>query len=422
IEEHLVARAKEQQLDAMQAARTEAEAERQRQHDLFLAQLRQSEERLRLIVDTSDTGTWEMDPGTGSLVADDCFRSLFGLSIDEPFDLARCLAIIHPDDSDWVAQKVAEALAGEDGGRYHIDYRTVPVPGEEPRWIESRGQAFFAPDGQARRFVGTGIDVTLRKRVDQERERLVEELTRSNQALDQFAHVASHDLRAPLRGLANLATWIEEDLGEVVTDEARERFELMRGRVGHLDRMITGLLDFATAGRTQAEPEAIDSRTLLTQVVELLAPPAHLTLTLGEPMPTFVTERLPLQQVLMNLLGNAIKYTPQADATLRVDATGEGSFVHFTITDNGPGIDPRDHERIWGIFQKLRSRKEVEGSGIGLAVVKKVVESRGGRVWVESTLGHGATYHVLWPRQTGRREGHFSPGLGEGIGPKDDVS
>ncbi|RYE94383.1 MAG: PAS domain-containing sensor histidine kinase, partial [Myxococcales bacterium] len=232
---------------------------------------------------------------------------------------------------------VQRALAGE--------LVTVEQPGVPYRHGGTRDVKFTLiprhdEAGQVEGYVTLLEDITERHQLEREREALVEELTRSNQALDQFAHVASHDLKAPLRGIGNLAQWIEDDLGDAVTDDAREKLNLMRGRVRHLERMITSILDFATAGRRKAKPEPIDLSTLLTGVVELLAPPEHIAITIGDDLPALEAERAPLQQVFMNLLGNAVKHTQQPGASVRVDAADEGPSVHFTVADNGPGIAP----------------------------------------------------------------------------------
>jgi signal transduction histidine kinase len=135
-------------------------------------------------------------------------------------------------------------------------------------------------------------------------------------------------------------------------------------------------------------------------VIQLLAPPAGITIQVQEPLPTLETERVPLQQVFMNLTGNAVKYAgaTRADAVIQIDWREVGDAFEFAVSDNGPGIDPEYHERIWGVFQTLESRDVVEGTGIGLSVVKKIVESRGGSVSVESMPGHGAAFRFTWPK------------------------
>ena len=361
--------------------------------------LRASEAVQQRILESSGAGLWELDFATGAIAADARMVELMGLPPGGTFDLASGLnEQVVPEDRERVGAAVAAAMAGENDGRYLVEFRTGGRDGVPLRWVESRARVTFDAAGKARSLGGAMIDITERKRSESERERLVEELTRSNTALDQFAHVASHDLRAPLRGIGNLATWIEDDLGDALTDDVRDKLGLMRGRVRHLETMITGILDFATAGRNQTETEPVDIARLVGDVIGLLAPPEQTVIAVVEPMPSLTTERVALQQVVMNLLGNAIKHAQGDHATIRLEARDEGDFVHLTVRDNGPGIDPKDHERIWGLFQKGPSRTKVEGSGIGLAVVKKTVESRGGRVWVESSPGQGATFHVLWAR------------------------
>jgi chemotaxis family two-component system sensor kinase Cph1 len=229
-----------------------------------------------------------------------------------------------------------------------------------------------------------------------ERERLVRLLAKSNADLDQFAYVASHDLKAPLRGIANLSQWIEEDLGDSLSGESLEHMRLLRGRVDRLEGLINGILDYSRAGKRVAI-ERIDLKVLVTELIELIEPPPHVTIKVVEPMPMLEAERVPLIQVLMNLISNAIKHGKPEGTRITIEAAEEGAFVRIAVTDDGPGIAKEYHERIWGIFQTLRGRDEIEGTGIGLSIVRKIVEARGGRAWLESDEGHGATFFVEWP-------------------------
>jgi PAS domain S-box-containing protein len=216
--------------------------------------------------------------------------------------------------------------------------------------------------------------------------------------LDQFAYVASHDLKAPLRGIANLAQWIHDDLGEHLGTESAEHMRLLQGRVRRMEALIDGILAYSRAGRAPSRPELVDVDQLVHDVVELLAPGESVTTELPAGMPTVESERVPLQQVFMNLIGNAVKFTRAArpDPVVRVTWRDNGDAYEFSVSDNGPGIAPEYHERIWAIFQTLEARDKVEGTGIGLSVVKKIVEARGGRVWLESSAGAGATFHFTW--------------------------
>lgn len=247
-------------------------------------------------------------------------------------------------------------------------------------------------------FIGVLRDITERKKADTEREQLIAALARSNQELDQFAYVTSHDLKAPLRGIANLSQWIEEDLGETLAGDNKSQMELLRGRVHRMEALIDGILQYSRVGRARARPEPVDTGTLVAEVVELLAAPAEVSVEVMPGMPVVNVERVPLQQVFLNLVGNAIKHTGRSNPAIEVRAVDDGEMIQFSVSDNGQGIAPQYHERIFGIFQTLEARDKVEGTGIGLSVVKKMVELKGGRVWVESDLGQGATFYFTWPK------------------------
>lgn len=247
-------------------------------------------------------------------------------------------------------------------------------------------------------FTGVLRDITHRKQQEAEREQLIKALARSNQELDQFAYVASHDLKAPLRGIANLSQWIEEDLGDSLTGDNKEQMALLRGRVHRMEALIDGILQYSRAGRAKAKPETIETGVLVKDVIELMAPPREIAVTVAPDMPSVKAEKIPLQQVFMNLLGNAIKHAGAESPCISIGWEDAGPFYEFTVRDNGQGIAPQYHERIFGIFQTLEARDKVEGTGIGLSVVQKIVEAKGGRVWVESDVGKGARFRFLWPK------------------------
>jgi light-regulated signal transduction histidine kinase (bacteriophytochrome) len=223
-------------------------------------------------------------------------------------------------------------------------------------------------------------------------------LEQSNRELDQFAYVASHDLKAPLRGIANLAQWIEEDLGDRLTDESCEHMRLLKVRVHRMESLIDGILSYSRAGRVREKLEPVDVAALLDETIELLAVPPGAAVAAEPPMPVVSAERIPLQQVFMNLIGNAIKYGARPDLRVTVRASDEGDFVRFAVEDNGPGIARQFHDKVWQIFQTLAPRDKVEGTGIGLSVVRKLVETRGGRAWLESQVGQGACFYFTWPK------------------------
>lgn len=233
-------------------------------------------------------------------------------------------------------------------------------------------------------------------------QRLIRALEVTNRELDQFAYVTSHDLRAPLRGIGSLAEWIEEDLGSLLTPDARRKLDLLRGRVRRMEALIQGILDFSRVSRSLGKRVDVDVKKLLAEVTELLAPKPPAVVTAEGELPIVCTEPVALQQVLLNLVGNGLKHAGRADAEVRVAAHERGDTWEFHVTDNGPGIAPQYQTRVWGIFQTLEARDRVESTGIGLAIVKKIVEGRGGRVWIESAEGHGATFCFTWPKRDER--------------------
>jgi signal transduction histidine kinase len=233
-------------------------------------------------------------------------------------------------------------------------------------------------------------------RLFQEARTLIAALEKSNRELDQFAYVASHDLKAPLRGIANLSQWIEDDLGERLDEQTRTHLHLLRGRVIRLENLIGGILAYSRAGRDAAELGTVDVAAMVGEVWELLAPPPAARLELATPLPVLRTWRVELQQILLNLIGNAIKHNAERELLIEVGAHRDGRHWRFFVADNGIGIAPEFTDKIWGLFQTLERRDKIESTGIGLSVIRKIVERHGGTAWVESELGRGATFSFTW--------------------------
>ena len=273
----------------------------------------------------------------------------------------------------------------------------------ERHWFTLRGTRF--PGEGPPRVIVSHEDITARREAEEALHRRVEELDamtrtleRRNAELDQFAYVTSHDLRAPLRGIANLSRWIEEDLEEAIPPEVAGQFDLLRGRVSRMEAMIEGILQYSRIGRTEIAPEAVDVKALLTEVIDLLAPPPGIAITLDDDIPMLHTQQLALQQVFQNLLSNGVKHHDKADGHIHVSVRCHGRWHEFAVADDGPGIAPKYHDRIWMLFQTLEAQDKVENTGVGLALVKKIVEGQGGMVGVTSEEGKGARFYFTWPQ------------------------
>lgn len=298
---------------------------------------------------------------------------------------------------------------GEPPGELAVaSFLAVPVIGRSGRTIGALAFGHPRPGmftaETARLIAGVAATAAIamdNARLFQEARDLIAALESSNRELDQFAYVASHDLKAPLRGIANLAQWIEDDLGDRLDGQIRDHLHLLRGRVVRLENLIGGVLAYSRAGRDRSEQASVDVAALVAEVWELLAPPMTARLDIATPLPQLWTSRVQLQQVLLNLIGNAVKYNPDRELQITVAARRNGRRWEFSVADNGVGIAPELADKIWGLFQTLERRDKVESTGIGLAVVRKIVESHGGKAWVESEPGRGATFRFTWSADTG---------------------
>ena len=225
------------------------------------------------------------------------------------------------------------------------------------------------------------------------------EAERHAEELEQFAYVTSHDLKAPLRGIANLAAWLKEDLGDKLTEDTREQLDLLHDRVQRMYALIEGLLDYSRIGKAAHPMESVDTDELLAEVIDSLSPPDGFTIDVAANMPNLYTDRLHLYQVFSNLIGNSIKHGRMPQGKTEVTVRNLGEYYLFAVADNGPGIAPEYHEKVFMMFQTLTVNDYDSNTGIGLALVKKIVHEHGGSIKLESEEGHGTTFWFSWPRR-----------------------
>ena len=238
------------------------------------------------------------------------------------------------------------------------------------------------------------LNETLEQRVAQ---RTVEARRRAEE-LEQFAYVTSHDLKAPLRGIANLADWLREDLQENLSTDAVEQFALLQDRVGRMQALIEGLLEYSKVGRVQGAAVTVVTESLLKEVVDMLSLPEHAVVDIASDMPVLTTDELRLSQVFSNLIGNAVKHHMGGRINIWVSVREAEKFYEFSVADNGPGIAPQYHAKVFKMFQTLTPRDLGDDSGIGLALVKKIVEEQGGSVTLEAEEGTGSIFRFTWPK------------------------
>ncbi|MFQ6371565.1 CHASE domain-containing protein [Shewanella sp. YIC-542] len=240
-------------------------------------------------------------------------------------------------------------------------------------------------------------DISSRKQIEQEKARHTAELERINSELDSFAYIASHDLKSPLRGIEQLSDWLHEDLAENASPKVQQYLRLIRSRVQRMERLLEGLLTYSRIGRIDAQLVKTDSAQLVQEVFALVNLQPEYQLQIQSALPEFVTARVPLELVFRNLFSNALKHHDRDKGVISVSCCELKAQYCFCVEDDGPGIPAQFHEKVFAIFQTLRPRDEVEGSGLGLSLVKKCVENFGGRIWLESE-GRGCRFCFTWPK------------------------
>ena len=366
--------------------------------------LRESEERFRSTFENAAVGIAHVGLDGAWLRVNRRLSEIVGYTRDEL--LARTFQdITHPDDLGADLALFERLLAGEIG-HYQMEKRYVHRDGRAV-WINLTVSVARDADGWATHAISVVEDVSDKKAAEAElvalnavlEERVADrtaELARSNDELDRFAYVASHDLKAPIRAIDSLAAWIEEDAADALPGASSEHLRLLRGRAARMEGLLDGLLAYSRAGRGEAAAEPVDVAALVAEAVETVTPPQGFDVRVEGDPPAVETARAPLALVVRNLVGNAIKHHDRPDGRVTVAARVEGGRLSVEVADDGPGIAPEYQGRVFEMFQTLRPRDEVEGSGMGLAIVKKTVEARGGEISVAST-GRGTTFRVLWP-------------------------
>ncbi|QDT08920.1 sensor histidine kinase [Planctomycetes bacterium K23_9] len=238
----------------------------------------------------------------------------------------------------------------------------------------------------------------------------------TNQELDNFAYIASHDLKSPLRGINHLAQWVQEDCGDQLPEESQLHLQQMQERVIKMEMLLNELLEYSRAGRIDAIPEVVDTHQIVHSIVSLIEVPRGIRIEAMPPSVEFYTSKTPLNQVLLNLITNGVKYIDrESGGEIKVRADRVGDWMHFEVSDNGPGIEPKFHKKVFEMYQRVTNAK-VEGTGMGLAIVKKQVERLGGEISLKSKLGQGAVFSFTWP--CSNPADVEIPGSADAIGPE----
>jgi PAS domain S-box-containing protein len=353
-----------------------------------------NEERLKLTTTSLNIGIFDWDVENNNLIWDESMYRLFGVNESDFSGAYEAFEnTLDTVELERVNGEVAHSL--ETGEKFNTSFRVKKSDGEF-KYIKADATVFME-NGVAKRMVGINYDVTEQKEWENKLKEHTENLEKINAELDQFAYVVSHDLKAPLRAINNLSTWIEEDLEGKLDDDTQNQFNLLRGRVHRMEGLINGILEYSRAGRIKANNQQIETKKVVEDLCDTLKTSDKVSFEVKGTYPDLYTERVALEQVLSNLISNAIKYNDKEQAHVAVSCTPKDGFVEFSVSDNGPGIKEDYFDKIFVIFQTLQARDQFESTGVGLAIVKKIIEDKGGKIWLESELGKGTTFYFTWP-------------------------
>ncbi|MBT4510959.1 MAG: HAMP domain-containing protein [Chloroflexi bacterium] len=241
-------------------------------------------------------------------------------------------------------------------------------------------------------------EIAERKRAEEGQTELLDQLEKANRELTDFAYIASHDLKAPLRAITSLAEWLSNDYREILDEWGQQQLDLLQNRTRRMDSLVDGILQYSRLGRSKEDAEEADLDIMVSEVVDAIDPPENIEVRVATELPTIVCEKIRIQQIFQNLLSNAVKYMDKPRGTVIIGCAEVDAHWKFSVTDNGPGIEEKYYDKIFQIFQTLIPRDEVESTGIGLSIVKRIVEAHGGEVWVESVVGEGSTFFFTLPK------------------------
>lgn len=287
---------------------------------------------------------------------------------------------------DW--ERICQSLKTE---KELIFRRLQKLKNQEPRLMESVLNKIIINDKIY--IIGVSRDITARQEAEKEKEELIEKLRAMNEELEDFAHIVSHDLKAPLRGIKTIGGWLLMDHLNNLDEDGKELVQLLNRRVERMYNLIEGILQYSRVGHNNSETKILDIKQVINELIDDLEKPAHFSINITSDLPIIANDSTQIRQVFQNFITNAIKYNDKEKGLIEISCKDLETHWEFCISDNGPGIQPKYHEKIFQIFQTLQKRDDFESTGIGLTIVSKIIKNNFGEIRIDSAQGKGAKFY-----------------------------
>ncbi|GAB5563737.1 MAG: hypothetical protein Wins2KO_08000 [Winogradskyella sp.] len=346
-------------------------------------------ERLKYlgIVSNMNLGLVEVNNDDEILLVNQSFEEMSGYSQDELVG-RKGSTLLKADDEDNIIEIESEKRLQGVSNSYEFKAKTKD--GEEKYWLVS-GAPNFDIDGNVIGSIGIHLDITELKNLEKQKEELLKKLEKSNDELHEYAHIVSHDLKSPLRSIDALVTWLKEDNVGVLNETSLQNIDHIQSTLEKMEQLITDILHYSSAGSDTSENTPVNIATLVGDLLGMLYIPDNIEIKVLNDLPVVLGDKTKLQQVFQNLLSNAIKFNDKATGLIQIDVEEFLTHYQFSISDNGMGIEPKFHEKIFKVFHSLNKRKD--STGIGLSIVKKIVNLHGGEIWLESRPNEGTKFY-----------------------------
>jgi PAS domain S-box-containing protein len=352
-------------------------------------------EKYSNIIANMNMGLLEVDKNDIIQLANQSFSEMSGFTMAELIGRKASELFLKNKSKVIIEDK---ALERENGISDSYQINVTNKNGDDKYWLIS-GAPNYNVNGELIGTIGIHLDITEQKRLELQKEQLLTKLEKQNEYLNEYAQVVSHDLKSPLRSIHALIAWIKEDNEKEFTVQTKEYLKLIEDKVEKMDYLIQGILTYSKVESNKVVSENIDLNKVIQNIIEIIHIPKNITVSIANDLPTMQTDRFRMQQLFQNLISNAVNYCDKEEGFVEVSSKEEGNYYVFSIKDNGPGIAEKYHNKIFELFQSFS--KEEKSTGIGLSIVKRIVDNYNGSIWMESKVGEGTTFFIKLPKQNG---------------------